>query len=170
MCVNRVVIFGVFSLLLFLIACKTSKVVINQDVFEDDISKYRPKFEEQIDSENRQLSDGIVLTGHINAEIDSINKILISRNASRKNWDGFTIQIYTGNSRQEAETIKKEFENYYPELETSLIYFQPTYKVKAGAFFDRLEANKKYEEVKTLFPRALLIPEKLSLPNYGKRN
>lgn len=170
MCFNRVLTFGIVALIIALTSCKTTKIVVSDDVFEEDLSKYRPSFEDQEDDGNRQKQEGVILTGHINAEIDSINKILISRNATRKNWDGFTIQIYTGNSRQEAETVKRDFESYYPDLQTSLIYFQPTYKVKAGAFFDRLEATKKYEEVKLLFPRALLIPEKLSIPDYGKGN
>jgi hypothetical protein len=159
--------------ILVLYACKTAQVSGVDYQYEEDLSKFRLATLETVEMSSTPKESKLPaarLTGDITQEIDSITRLMTSRNAARKNWDGYTIQIYTGNSRQEAETIKSEFDALYPEIATSLIYFQPTYKVKAGSFFDRLEATRKYEEVKVFFPRALLIPEKLSLPVYASDN
>ena len=167
--IDRFIIqFGFLTLLLT--ACKTSQVTAPAFEYDEDLRVHRATTVVEPVGEplkNNELLAAIPLEGHITQEIDSINRLIIERNAAKKTWDGYTIQIYSGNSRQEAEQAKTTFNEAYPDIEASLIYHQPAYKVKAGAYLDRLRATRQYEEVKILFPRALLIPEKLNLPAYG---
>ena len=58
--------------------------------------------------------------------------------------DGYTIQIYLGDKREEAEnTVEKLFE-YDSLIKSNTIFTQPNYRVKTGIFEDRFKANFEY--------------------------
>jgi septal ring-binding cell division protein DamX len=87
------------------------------------------------------------------------------RNQTVKYIDGYTIQIYTGNDRNEADQAKEQALSLDVALNPTISYYQPSYKVKVGQYATRLEAHKTYESLKKQFPRALLVPERIKV-NY----
>ncbi|MEQ6167034.1 SPOR domain-containing protein [Ekhidna sp. MALMAid0563] len=103
------------------------------------------------------------LTGHIKAELDSIAKVAYEQNKDGQYVDGFVIQVYSGNSRQDANDARYKMNEYFPELSSKVSYHQPNFRVKAGKFTNRLRAHRVYADVKEEFPRALLIPERFFL-------
>ena len=52
----------------------------------------------------------------------------------------------------------------YPELRTYIIYNEPNFKVRAGDFRTRLEAEKMEEDLKKWFDGMFIISEKINLP------
>ena len=77
--------------------------------------------------------------------------------------DGYTIQIYLGDKREEAEnTVEKLFE-YDSLIKSNTIFTQPNYRVKTGTFEDRFKANFEYNKLKKTFPNAIIIPEKIKI-------
>jgi hypothetical protein len=153
--------------LIFLFGCKASTVVQQSTApYYEDLSVHRPSETMTPDvpsiNENVSIEEPVIIEGHIREELDSINRIITSLNEN-KLWDGYVIQLYGGNSRQEANNVINEFSAQFPEFNTSMIYQQPRYRVKAGRFFDRMEAHKAFETVKKSFPKAILLPEKLPL-------
>ncbi len=148
------------------VACKATSVTTSSVEINEDLSIYRPEFastEAYIKNEidNEESVSQIGLTSSIKNEIDSISKIIVERNSEKDFYEGYTIQIYSGISREEAENARKTANIVFPELESSLTYYQPTYRVKIGAFRERIVANKYYNDVKKDFPRAILIPENI---------
>ncbi len=152
----------------FIVACKAPSSVTQQSsTYYEDLSVHRVKTEStSIVQPEKSIAPATSIEdiqGHILNELDSVNKIIVAENTT-KQWDGFRIQVYTGNSRQRAQEILSALKNTYPEYESSMTYYQPSYRVKIGYFFDRLEASKVYSQMKEVYPRAMLLPEKLSLP------
>ena len=157
-----------------LAACKTAQVTTPLE-YDEDLSVHRKDFPQtiakQIDLVEEEIIDNsqaVYYEGEITQELDSVNQIIIDRNKKQKLWDGYVIQVYRGDSRNEAYSIKGELDEHYPELAAEVSYFQPTYRVKAGRFFDRLEATRIFNQLKMAYPRALLLPEQLPFPNADK--
>jgi hypothetical protein len=100
------------------------------------------------------------LSGHIKNELDSISKIAYVQNKAGAYVDGYVLQVYSGSSREEANQARSKMYSAFPELEPKVSYHQPNFRVKAGRFTNRLKANRVHAQVKEIFPRALLIPER----------
>ena len=165
-----------FIVLLLASACKPAQVVTTS-VYREDLSVHRLKLEDAsiADSSNEietviDNSEAIYHENEITTELDSINQLITEANKKRRVWDGYVIQVYRGNSRSDAYKAKNNIEDFFPDLEAEVSYRQPTYRVKAGEYFDRLKATRKYQEVLKLYPRALLLPEKLPLPSQDEDN
>ena len=70
--------------------------------------------------------------------------------------DVFKIQIYIGKLDESKKTLS-EFKSKFKEIEGTMIYNNPTYKVWVGYFKTRIEAEKAMIDIKKEYPLALLI-------------
>jgi hypothetical protein len=134
--------------------------------YSEDLSQYRPstsKYQSEEKSDIADTAEPAAPMRDITAEMDSINRVAIKNNEENAVYDGYTIQVYRGSSRRDAENARYKAGQIFPEMNPSLTYFQPMYKVQMGSFIDRLEANRIFEEVKEEFPQALLLPDKIKL-------
>jgi hypothetical protein len=78
--------------------------------------------------------------------------------------NGYRVQIFTGPSRKDAYEVQAKFQEEFPDIRTYIIYNEPNFKVRAGDFRTRLEAEKMEEELKKWFTGMFIIPEKINLP------
>lgn len=78
--------------------------------------------------------------------------------------NGYRIQIFTGPNRKEAYNAQAKFQEEFPDIRTYIIYSEPNFKVRAGDFRTRMEAEKMQEELKKLFAGTFIISEKINLP------
>ena len=78
--------------------------------------------------------------------------------------NGFRVQIFFGSSRQGAYDAQAKFNDEYPELRTYIVYNEPNFKVRAGDFRTRLEAEKLVKELAPMFTSLFIIPEKINPP------
>jgi hypothetical protein len=157
----------------FIIACKGSSITTSSEEYSEDLSYLREEIRFNIEEPDVVYVDSIAkndfaFTKDITQEIDSINNLIILENIKKKYWDGYTIQIYRGNSRKSADEAIQQAKDLFPDSNPTLSYYQPTFRVKMGAYFDRIKANKAYYEVKEFFPNALLLPEKLEILKESK--
>lgn len=70
--------------------------------------------------------------------------------------DRYKIQVFTGNS----ETSKKallEFRKNNKNIDATIVFHTPIYKVWVGNFKTRIEAEKKLQELKKKYPNSFLI-------------
>lgn len=79
-----------------------------------------------------------------------------SRNA-RRTEKGFRLLIISTNNRDEALAAKTKVYTYFPELKAYLWHQSPYYKLKAGNFKDRKEAETYQKRMKTYFPKGVFI-------------
>ena len=156
--------------LIILFGCKASKVSTKTapEEYTEELSTLRPDLtlSPGIDTVTMQSSTAMAsytFPGNIRSELDSVNRIIIAKNTEQHYLDGFTIQIYTGNDRDAAYEARDKALLADPTLDPVISYHQPGYKVKVGQYTDRLQAHKVYTTLKTEFPLALLIPERIQV-------
>lgn len=80
----------------------------------------------------------------------------ISRD-SRKAGKGFRLMIISTVSRDEAIAAKSTIYTYFPELKAYLWHQAPYYKLKAGNFKDRKEAEDYQKKLNVYFPKGVFI-------------
>lgn len=145
--------------------CKTTQTtqsVGTVSSYSEDISVHRPTFENKITDVPLDTAT-YEPEGHIRAELDSINKMIIRENFKPRTEQGYTIQVYNGASREDAVQALGEVRVKFPDIEANMTYYQPDFRVKAGQFLDRVVAYETYEKVKKEFRTALLVPEKIKV-------
>lgn len=88
----------------------------------------------------------------------TLNK-LASSNGTPILVSGYRVQVFFGTNRKEAYHEQARFKSMYPELNTYLSYTQPNYRVKAGDFRARSEAQKLMTELRSEFPTLFIFNE-----------
>ena len=76
---------------------------------------------------------------------------------SRRTDKGFRLMIISTNNRDEAMAAKTKVYTYFPELKAYLWYQSPYFKVKAGNFKDRKDAEAFQKRLNTYFPKGVFI-------------
>lgn len=108
--------------------------------------------------QNSKYTDTNTLTNQLSASSDSTseteNTSDISKNFVRAK--GFKIQAYSGSdqkrSKNEAQARKNTIASNYPNMEVTVTYNSPVWRVKAGNFKTREEASQALSEMKSKFP------------------
>ena len=70
--------------------------------------------------------------------------------------DRYKIQIFYG-TNEEAKKALATFRKDYKNLDGTIVYSNPTYKVGVGTFKTRIEAERQYKEILKKYPNALLL-------------
>jgi hypothetical protein len=161
--------FSLFFLLL-LVGCKTTQTSksVPSGNYSEDLSSLRPKT--SLAGDSSQSGTGTVkkttyvepkynINDQLDVVLDSIDRI----NINRKFIDGFTIQVYSGLDREAALNIRKTLTTSLPDLESEIQYNQPNFRVKAGKYFNRLDAQKDFLAIKKFFASAIVIPDKIEI-------
>jgi hypothetical protein len=76
---------------------------------------------------------------------------------SRRTDKGFRLMIVSTSNREEALAAKTKVYTYFPELKAYLWHQSPYYKVKAGNFKDRKDAEAYQKRLNTYFPKGVFI-------------
>jgi hypothetical protein len=84
-----------------------------------------------------------------------INEVT-SRDA-RRTEKGYRLMIISTNSRDEAIAAKTKIYTYFPELKAYLWYQSPYFRVKAGNFKDRKDAEAYQQRINSYFPKGVFI-------------
>ena len=72
----------------------------------------------------------------------------------------YRIQVGFG-SHSQAQRIKANVEQDFPNLTSKIDFDSPTYRVRVGRFKTKMEAERKFNEVRAKYPNAMLLkPEK----------
>jgi hypothetical protein len=89
---------------------------------------------------------------------------------SRRTDKGFRLMIISTNSRDEAMAAKTKVYTYFPELKAYLWYQSPYFRVKAGNFKDRKDAEAFQKRMNTYFPKGVFIMKDIIEVKAGKDN
>ena len=79
-----------------------------------------------------------------------------TRNA-RKVGRGFRLLVVNTNKRDEAINAKAKLYQFFPELKSYLLYQSPYYKLKAGNFKERKDAESYQKKLNAFFPRGVFV-------------
>lgn len=105
----------------------------------------------------------VTVSNDITDELDRLSENVAEKNKSIKSIPGFTIQVYSGNSREMANQVRRRVWDVLPETQPEVKYQQPIYKVQVGQFTERLQAQKTFSMLKKEFPSALIIPDRIQI-------
>lgn len=85
----------------------------------------------------------------------AINKT-VKKNSNRFG-KGYRLLVINTNKRNEAIEAKTKVYQYFPELKAYLSYQSPYFKLKAGNFQTREEAERYRKQLNPLFPKGVFI-------------
>lgn len=149
--------------------CATKPAATKQDeVYSEDLSGYRPVAEPTENTSTEQPVYGqpkgpyVPATHDINGEMDIAMDSVIAANQN-KIHQTYTIQVYLGRSREEANQVREKVYRLLPDTKPELSYKQPSWRVTVGVYLDRVDAYKTLNQLKSSFPGASLVPEKHTL-------
>ena len=160
------------SLLLIQASCAAQQSTggSSGEAYSEDLTAYRPKFEDEsrdtttgketvIDKPNQTVTASRTVNSKVDLVLDSLDKI----NRNRKFTDGYTIQIYSGQNREEAISAKSKMVMEIGDLDANVQYTQPKFRVTVGQYYSKLEAQKDLLRLRKVFTNAILVPEKIPL-------
>lgn len=132
--------------------------------FSEDLTQVREDF---TDMEAATTEDQVVVekgpyvkpTHDITAQMDYMLDTLTVLNVD-KPMTYYSIQVYVGNSRDEANNVREKVYRLLPDAKPRLKYQSPNYRVKVGWYINRVDANEDFQKLKKTFPGALLVSEK----------
>jgi len=93
------------------------------------------------------------------AQINELLTIKKSLESENKMDGGYTIQLFYGD-REKANTTLKKYKNTYRTWPASIEYETPNYKVWAGNFATRIQADRALIEIKRGFSGAFILEKK----------
>lgn len=146
------------------------------DRYESDLKKARPQYtyvepviEKPVDKEpakkeperykaNRK-DEPLYITKRLEAVLDTIAR----QNKAIRYISGYRVQLYVGNARQEADAAKSYIYQIFPELNPYVTFSQPTYRVKAGDFMYRADADDYLSQIRAQYPAAVILPERVEI-------
>jgi len=102
------------------------------------------------------LSQSKNLDIEMDKEIEKLLSLKILVNKKKYEINYYAIQLYNGDYVR-AEMILSEFRKKFPNWESNLSFETPNYKVRVGNFKEFLEASKKLEFIRKLYPSAFLL-------------
>jgi hypothetical protein len=89
-------------------------------------------------------------------KIDQLLKEKRKINIGLVSNETYKIQIFYGNSYDSKKRLQ-EFKIEFKDLDGTIVYTNPNYKVWVGSFETRIEVEKAMVEIKKKYPTALII-------------
>ena len=109
--------------------------------------------------------------GSLNVNQDSRIESLIAKQRRIYNVDssfsGYRIHLFMeiGNDAlKHAEQVKRRFENAFPDIPIYLTYSEPHFRLRAGNFRNRVEAEKCLRRIKPKFKEAFVTADMIYRP------
>jgi len=95
--------------------------------------------------------------GRVNIQQDPALDALIKLYSEvNSNMGHYQIQVGFGNAAK-AQELKSQVEIDFPDLNSKIHFESPTYRVRLGQFRTKLEAERKFLEVRKKYPDAMLL-------------
>jgi len=107
-------------------------------------------------SQTQSSSDSVIKTDpiiNLQEGIEGLMQKNLERHKSTDGIEGYCVQLYSGNDRGKAQSLKYKFMKKFPDI-TSVTYerINPNWKVRAGKFRTKLEAEKLKSIISEEFP------------------
>jgi hypothetical protein len=81
----------------------------------------------------------------------------ITTRDARRMSKGFRLLVVNTTNREEAINAKTKLYQYFPDLKSYLVYHAPYYKLKAGNFKEKEEAEDFQKKLDPYFPKGVFV-------------
>lgn len=99
----------------------------------------------------------------MNKRLDAILDTMAVQNRRVRYAPGYRVQVYVGNERAAADAAKLQLYQLFPELSAYMSYQQPTYRLKVGDFMRKMDAERYFSKLRSVFVSAQLQPDKVDV-------
>jgi hypothetical protein len=96
------------------------------------------------------------------AAINQMMNQFISTNKEESTIKGWRIQIITTNDRRKMETAKSKFSQLYPDVDVKWNHVAPYYRVKVGAYENKMQLMGFLLELKSEFPGVIPVMDDIT--------
>ena len=99
--------------------------------------------------------------------VDSLLQLHINHNESFPTFPGYRVQILmaSGNDALDViDQVKAKFEKKYPDINLYLTFGEPNYRLRAGDFRTRLEAENFLQKIQRKYPGAWVTQDNINFP------
>ena len=108
------------------------------------------------------VADTNTVVVHKDPRVDALVKKQAAVNAaikraSARSMRGYRLLVVNTNKRNEAIDAKAKIYTYFPDLKAYLVYQTPYFKLKAGNFKTREEADRYRKSMASIFPKGVFI-------------
>lgn len=129
----------------------------------------------QIDTSGKQSNDSNSVIVHKDPRLDMLVKKQASINEAtsregRRTDKGFRLMIISTNNRDEAMAAKTKVYTFFPELKAYMWYQSPYFRLKAGNFKDKKDAEAYQRRLNTYFPKGVFIMKDIIEVKPSKNN
>ena len=107
---------------------------------------YCVEIQAQTSKNNANTEDKVA---HLIVEKRKINPSLVSK-------ERYKIQIFSGESEKAKKTVI-QFKQEFKDIDATIVFNTPNYKVWVGNFKSRMEAERNFAEIKKKYKNTLLI-------------
>ncbi len=83
-------------------------------------------------------------------------------NHLKETVEGWRIQIYATTDRTKLESARSRFMNRYPHISIDWVHASPWYRLRAGAYANKLEATYALNQLKQYYQEAYLAKDRFS--------
>lgn len=132
----------------------------------EDISAYRPQHslpESGPGSPTGAPVTPVKPTNHVTERVNVLMDTIASQNKAIKYAQGFRIMAYNGTDRKTAMDIRRAIIQRVPEQRDYLIYQQPSYRLKIGDYYNRVEAQQTMLLLRDIIPNALIVQDQINI-------
>lgn len=150
-------------------SCAPKAIKTTRKTAAEDLSVYRPKYKPQRQEPPSAAEEPVKPTSFPAPSLDSTGEVVAlldsigERNRKVNFVQGYTI-VVRGGQKDEAIGIRQKIMNLFPDTNPQLTWDHPSYKIKVGQFYSKIEANKLYVQIKKEFPnRVILAPENIRI-------
>lgn len=159
----------ILSIFFLLASCASIKPSAGTSTaYTEDISGYLPPIPTDTTIQHPETAPATMAAAStpdpVAQQLDSV--LILANNyiaANTRYIEGLTIQLYSGNDRNEAKNEQFKAIRYFPDGNPRLIFDQPNYKVRMGSFYTSLEAYPEFKKAQEKFPKAILVPTRIKL-------
>lgn len=166
---------ALFPVVAWLSSCTNKSTLSSSKTeYREDLSSVRPRyeyvepvFERKTETKQDPVTALPKTSGdkplYINKKLEAVLDTVYKQNKAIRYISGFRIQLYVGNVRHEADNAKSYIYQQFPDLNPYMSYSQPTYRVKAGDFMYRSDAELYLEQIKEQYSSAVILADRVEI-------
>jgi hypothetical protein len=172
---NKILFWTLNLALLTVMGCSRKTAVSSSGSdYREDLSAVRPRFEysgNMVEKKSEKNKPAVTATPkttsdkplYVNKKLEVVLDSMFRQNKAIRYISGYRIQLYVGNVRQEADGAKSYIYSTFPDLTPYVSYAQPTYRVKAGDFMYRSDAEQYLEQIKAQYSSAVILADRVEI-------
>lgn len=108
-----------------------------------------------------QLAAQSSISVNTEAGIDDLLELFQTVNEAESKVDGWRVQILATTDRNRLETVESQFKVNYPSVPVDWVHTKPYYKLRAGAFQTKQEAERLKHTLEAQFEGVYLVKDKV---------